>query len=294
MNSPVVTKHRSRQEKPLDGSRLPEGNSCWENARPRSTPQGYIQLTIRDRAKKITRSKMQHIVVWELRYGASVPAGFVIHHRDENRCNNRIKNLACMPQGAHVEMHAELKRLRARLPPEEYATARREVMNRYELEVFVPRPLVPARGKRSDMKEEETSMYNVLDMRKIRKVVGMTGKVFGQQLSIIRHGIGATPVSSQRLYEWETNRRSVPADVYRACVGIVIGEWACRRQEAQPGEQAAIDLLFASCINPALGQLFAISPQEDSSAVRAREIFAEYVQKTYGFDIVYVWEGYGV
>ncbi|QSV45420.1 HNH endonuclease signature motif containing protein [Geobacter benzoatilyticus] len=291
MISPVVTTHRSRQEKPLGGSGLPEGNSCWENARPRSTPQGYIQLTIRDREKKITRSKMQHIVVWELHYGAPVPAGYVIHHRDENRRNNRIKNLACMPPGAHVEMHAELKRLRARLPPEGYATARREVMNRYELEVYVPRPLAPARGKRSDMKEE-TTMYNALDIKKIRKVVGMTGKIFGEELSVRRYGVGAKPVTPQRLYEWETDRRSVPDDVYRACVGIVTDEWACRRREVAPAEKVAIDVLFASLISPALGHLFAVTSQDDSGALRAREIFAEYVRNTYGFDIVYVWEGY--
>jgi len=47
-----------------------------------------------------------HRVVWEY-YNGPVPKGHVIHHKDENKFNNDISNLECMPKGKHSSMHGK-------------------------------------------------------------------------------------------------------------------------------------------------------------------------------------------
>lgn len=45
-----------------------------------------------------------HRVKWEFHRG-DVPAGFVVHHKDGNKLNNMLSNLALMEWGAHSAKH---------------------------------------------------------------------------------------------------------------------------------------------------------------------------------------------
>lgn len=128
---------RKRREKPYLSSSSP----LWDHARRRTTKDGYIQLRVVDRTTKELYLRMEHIIVWERHYGVRVPAGHLIHHRNEDRSNNHIVNLACMPRSSHTEMHAELTRLRATVTAEEYLVRRLEIVLRYEDEMFVPDPV---------------------------------------------------------------------------------------------------------------------------------------------------------
>uniref|UniRef100_A0A6M3K7A0 Putative homing endonuclease n=1 Tax=viral metagenome TaxID=1070528 RepID=A0A6M3K7A0_9ZZZZ len=65
---------------------------------------GY--LCTMDRQKK---NCLVHRARWESFHG-SIPANYVIHHRDGNRLNNEIHNLGCRPNGEHVRMHWHEKR----------------------------------------------------------------------------------------------------------------------------------------------------------------------------------------
>jgi len=38
---------------------------------------------------------MEHVIVWEARYGP-VPEGFELHHRDKDKLHNVIENLECL------------------------------------------------------------------------------------------------------------------------------------------------------------------------------------------------------
>lgn len=61
--------------------------------------------------------KRLHVAVWEF-FNGPVPPGMCVHHKDENKRNNEIENLALMKISEHVHHHdmnapAELKAFRS-------------------------------------------------------------------------------------------------------------------------------------------------------------------------------------
>lgn len=63
--------------------------------------KGYIRVwDIRQQ-----RLRMQHVVVWEERFGP-VPAGVQIHHKNENKLDNRIENLEALTPLEHKREHS--------------------------------------------------------------------------------------------------------------------------------------------------------------------------------------------
>lgn len=54
-----------------------------------------------------TRSKrtLMHRDVWEKTYG-KIPEGWDIHHKDENKMNNDIRNLECLPKAEHTRKYS--------------------------------------------------------------------------------------------------------------------------------------------------------------------------------------------
>lgn len=50
----------------------------------------------------------EHIFVWKKNNG-NIPKGFVIHHINGIRNDNRVENLACMSQSDHMRLHQKLK-----------------------------------------------------------------------------------------------------------------------------------------------------------------------------------------
>lgn len=46
-----------------------------------------------------------HRYVWAY-YNGAIPDGYHIHHKDENKRNNSLDNLACMPGNAHTSHHS--------------------------------------------------------------------------------------------------------------------------------------------------------------------------------------------
>src|SRR6516225_3122763 len=47
----------------------------------------------------------EHIEVWE-RHNGPVPDGYQIHHRNENKLDNRIENLAALTPTEHKRLHS--------------------------------------------------------------------------------------------------------------------------------------------------------------------------------------------
>jgi len=50
------------------------------------------------------RKVLEHRYVWEKANGP-IEAGYVIHHSNENKTDNRLENLECLRRGKHVQGH---------------------------------------------------------------------------------------------------------------------------------------------------------------------------------------------
>lgn len=70
------------------------------------TSKGYVVIYKPDhpRANKNGRV-LEHIVVWEQHNNKSVPKGYIIHHINENKSDNRIGNLQLMTAKEHRIYH---------------------------------------------------------------------------------------------------------------------------------------------------------------------------------------------
>lgn len=65
---------------------------------------GYYQISTR---KEGNHKKYLHILVWEDFYGKSIPEGYVIHHLNRDKTDNRIQNLQCCKASEHTRFHGK-------------------------------------------------------------------------------------------------------------------------------------------------------------------------------------------
>ena len=71
--------------------------------RPGMHSAGYIRSTFNGERVLVHRAVYQAI------RGELAP-GMVVHHRDENRQNNALRNLEAMERGEHTALHARKRR----------------------------------------------------------------------------------------------------------------------------------------------------------------------------------------
>jgi hypothetical protein len=69
------------------------------------TPQGYVLEYAPDHPAARNGWVSQHRLVWEREVGP-IPEGFVVHHKNEDKADNRLENLALFEtNSAHSEHH---------------------------------------------------------------------------------------------------------------------------------------------------------------------------------------------
>lgn len=89
-----------------------ENNVNWKGDKTMSS-SGYVLLYKPEhpRAGKGHRV-LEHIVVWEEANGKSLPAGWIIHHLNGIKTDNRLKNLVALPSKKHyLVLEAKAKRI---------------------------------------------------------------------------------------------------------------------------------------------------------------------------------------
>lgn len=64
---------------------------------------GYVMV------KTIEGWRLEHHVAW----GELIPPGYVLHHRNEDRTDNRRENLELLTRGEHAALHARRRADRA-------------------------------------------------------------------------------------------------------------------------------------------------------------------------------------
>lgn len=81
-------------------------NYAWKGGR--TTDQyGYVRLLVAPEARKGHRYQAEHILIWERAYGKPLPKGWIVHHINHIKDDNRLENLLAMPRGTHNQRHGE-------------------------------------------------------------------------------------------------------------------------------------------------------------------------------------------
>jgi predicted DNA-binding protein YlxM (UPF0122 family) len=70
----------------------------YDNKKFTLRQHGYYELTTGDRM-------LMHRYVWENEKG-KIPPGWDIHHINENKADNRIENLECLPKSEHTRKYS--------------------------------------------------------------------------------------------------------------------------------------------------------------------------------------------
>jgi len=78
-------------------SNLGENNPNWKGGRTHN--EGYIYI-LHPRQGKKHRYQAEHIIVWEKANG-ELPKGWLVHHLNGIRDDNRLENLEAKPRKCH-------------------------------------------------------------------------------------------------------------------------------------------------------------------------------------------------
>lgn len=71
-------------------------------ARGTVTPKGYRRIRYGGRKGKL---RFEHDVVWEKANG-SIPKGFHVHHKNEDKLDNKLENLELLDPLTHKRLHS--------------------------------------------------------------------------------------------------------------------------------------------------------------------------------------------
>jgi hypothetical protein len=81
-------------------------NHSWKGGRY-IDPLGYVQVYAPDHPRQSNRRVHEHVLVYEAANGP-IPKGFDVHHKNENRQDNRLENLELMTRAGHASLHRRL------------------------------------------------------------------------------------------------------------------------------------------------------------------------------------------
>lgn len=74
----------------------------WKGGRRRKVEGGYIRILAHGH-HRVNRDGyvLEHIMIWEKTHGKELPEGWVIHHINGIKDDNRPRNLLALPRGKH-------------------------------------------------------------------------------------------------------------------------------------------------------------------------------------------------
>ena len=90
---------RTCDNKARTGYFLADKNPNWRGGK--TSANGYVYLRVGSTSERHHAYRAEHIVVWEKATGKKLPKGWVIHHFNGIRDDNRIENLVAMPRKRH-------------------------------------------------------------------------------------------------------------------------------------------------------------------------------------------------
>ena len=98
----TLSYRKNRQKVHLPPNGKGANSPSWKGGRWK-TPKGYIIVYSpgHHHAQNHGKYVFEHILVWEKTHGQQLPKGFVIHHLNGVKDDNRPENLKAMPSGKH-------------------------------------------------------------------------------------------------------------------------------------------------------------------------------------------------
>ncbi len=81
-------------------AKIGENNPNWKGGRF-TTPFGYIKVYKPEHPRSIRGHVFEHILVWEESHGRPLPQGWVVHHINGIKSDNKPQNLYAMPRKNH-------------------------------------------------------------------------------------------------------------------------------------------------------------------------------------------------
>ena len=106
----------SRQPQPLrcrscSATRTSKGlKRNWKGGRWQNS-QGYIQIYKPDYSHTNCKGYvLEHILIWEQVHNKPLPKGWVVHHLNGVKIDNRPENLVAMPRGKHLHLAEPYKK----------------------------------------------------------------------------------------------------------------------------------------------------------------------------------------
>jgi hypothetical protein len=101
---------KSANVKIVDHRPKPSGakNPCWKGGRRKSN--GYILIYSPNYHRAINNYVSEHLLVWEQSHNKKLPDGWIIHHLNGIKNDNRIENLVAMPRKSHIHLGTPYKK----------------------------------------------------------------------------------------------------------------------------------------------------------------------------------------
>lgn len=66
---------------------------------------GYVLIYMPEHPRAVKNRVFEHIVVWEKEHNMTIPDGYVVHHINGIKNDNRIENLLMMSVSEHIVLH---------------------------------------------------------------------------------------------------------------------------------------------------------------------------------------------
>ena len=83
-----------------------EKNYAWKGGVHRDN-KGYVHLRVAPSSRKRAGYRPEHHIVWEQANGEPLPKGWVVHHLNGLKDDNRPENLAAMSRSEHNHAHGQ-------------------------------------------------------------------------------------------------------------------------------------------------------------------------------------------
>lgn len=100
-------RHYGLSPRPGPPGKKGRDNPNWKGGR-RLRADGYVMLRMPTHPRASGHGEvLEHIAIWEEANGASVPPGFVIHHLNGIKSDNRPENLSAIPVRSHDKHHSK-------------------------------------------------------------------------------------------------------------------------------------------------------------------------------------------